>query len=126
MLSVPRMGRNIMQTGNLVQTISLADTKIGEKSFPERSGPSINPQPASHFMKAKQIPNRRLLCSNYNLCLDLAAANGWDSFTCEFCSNYNCQKYSIDRWIQEGVKCRALIDAVANLDEYLIYEDLPE
>jgi len=30
-------------------------------------------------------PRRRYHCSNYNTCLDLAAAMNWDNFTCRGC-----------------------------------------
>lgn len=31
-------------------------------------------------------PRRRFSCSNYLVCLDLAAAMNWDNFTCRGCS----------------------------------------
>lgn len=53
--------------------------KPGPFQVIEDSGLGIVDDPVS-------APRRRFSCSNYDLCLNLAAALNWDNFTCRGCS----------------------------------------
>jgi len=45
---------------------------------------SVNDEDAA--VETMEPPERRYGCSNYDSCLDLAAALNWESFTCKSCS----------------------------------------
>ena len=74
--------------------------------------PAIDPKPAQHFDKSKQIPTRFVFCKNYDLCLDFTIARCWDSFTCEECSHYEVEKCSPQMWLEDNLKCLDLIDSL--------------
>ena len=104
-----------MEPSNPVQPILLPDQRYERDGSRDSFKQIINPRRAPHFMKTKQIPNRHVFCTNYDLCLDLALAKRWDSFTCDDCSNYKLAKRSFKEWLEDDVRCWALIDEVKGM-----------
>ena len=50
---------------------------------------SVDSEPAAPLHVTRQtdeVPRRRYECSNYEICLGLAASLNWESFTCRGCS----------------------------------------
>lgn len=106
------VGRIIMESSNSVQPTLLPDQSLERNGSRDSFRQIINPKRAPHFMKTEQIPNRHVFCINYDLCLDLAIAKRWDSFTCEDCSNYDFVKCSPAKWLADNLRCWELIDAL--------------
>ena len=77
--------------------------------------PVINPKPAPHFDKSKQIPTRFVFCKNYDQCLDFSIARCWDSFSCEECSHYEVEKSSPQKWLEDNLRCLDLIDTLEEM-----------
>ena len=90
----------------------LTDQNLAPSEAFDSPEPVINPNPAPHFDKSKQIPTRFVFCKNYDLCLDFTIARCWDSFTCEECSHYEVEKCSPQKWLEDNLRCLDLIDTL--------------
>ena len=90
----------------------LTDQSLAPSEALDSPEPVINPKPAPHFDKSKQIPTRFVFCKNYDLCLNFTITRCWDSFTCEDCSHYEAEKCSPQRWLEDKLKCLDLIEAL--------------
>ena len=95
----------------------LTDQNLEPSEALDSPEPVINPKPAPHFEKSKQIPTRFVFCKNYDLCLDFTIARCWNSFTCEKCSHYEVVKCSPQKWLEDNLRCLDLIDTSDEMEK---------
>ncbi len=68
----------------------------------------LNPQPVKGGGKPS-ITHRRVLCTHYGDCLDLAVQMRWDGFTCSECRAYRSFTQCPELWLEDAMACRALL-----------------
>jgi hypothetical protein len=77
----------------------------------------MTPMPAPTVMNATSVP-RKVLCSNYGSCLDTAVNKGWEGFSCEKCYDYQSVTWDREQWIEDNMKCMALIYVINKLGAF--------
>lgn len=74
----------------------------------------VNAPRASHAVAV----HRKVFCSHYDQCLNLAVEKNWDGFACTQCGAYRPPYWSKSEWIEDTARCRALVGAVLCPEAY--------
>jgi len=72
--------------------------------------PNPSPRPAPAWEKVGAV-QRRFGCAHYSDCLDLAAREGWESFTCLGCESFRAAPVDPVETTEMALRCLRLIRA---------------
>lgn len=82
------------------------------RAEPSASCDRMDPQPSCQASELCRVP-RRVLCSHYGRCLDLAILRGWQGFTCSRCRHYLLEDIEDPAWWEaQADRCRVLLAKV--------------
>jgi hypothetical protein len=73
----------------------------------------FSPNPVSSPRSSSlQDVRRRVLCSNYDQCLNRTISENWKGFSCDPCEAFNQTDWSKSKWIDDAQRCVGLLAAV--------------
>lgn len=81
----------------------------------------MNPVQARPVDELQRV-TRNVLCKHYDGCLDVALSQGWKSFSCESCTDFNLLQKSPLAWREDAMCCSSLLSVIFGWNGFL--EDL--
>ena len=77
-----------------------------ERTFPMRK--SANPTRSKAVDDPSKV-ERRVMCTNYERCLDEAIERNWVGFTCRHCLSFEPLTLDPIEWLADSLACSALV-----------------
>lgn len=69
----------------------------------------MNPTISPHVSDVANV-SRKVLCSNYSRCLEVALVRRWPGFSCSQCASYELESADdVEHWEEQARRCRKLL-----------------